>query len=129
MNCMKDVTDKDYNTIFYSICHKCSSFFGLLLAPYIGGFFNQPELVPLTKVMSSIVIIMLHYCSENTTSKKYRFQDSNQNICYCIISQWRRRYCNGFCCYGVWSLVGQQISAAYGLNTILLWVLINGYQE
>lgn len=55
----KDTTNLDYNTAF--IFNLIISFilFGLLLllAPFVGSFFNQPELVPLTRVMSVVVFI------------------------------------------------------------------------
>ena len=54
-----DAGDADYNTVFItnmvmSVLLFCVMFFG---APVIASFFNRPQLIPLTKVMASVVII------------------------------------------------------------------------
>ncbi len=118
-----DVTDTDYNTIFlFNMVLSVALFFGLYsLAPYIGEFFNQPELVSLTKVMSSIVIINAFAIVQRTRLIKnidFKTQTKISVIASSVSGAIGIAMAlNG---YGVWSLVGQQISRQ-GLNTILLW--------
>ena len=54
-----DAKDLDYNTVFITnMVLSVFLFFVLFFsAPAIAGFFNQPQLLPLTRVMGSVVII------------------------------------------------------------------------
>lgn len=117
------VTDTDYNTIFiFNLGISIVLFLGLyVLAPFIGDFFNQIELVLLTRVMGIIVLInafaivqrtrLVKNIDFKTQTKVSVIASSVSGIIGILMAV------NG---YGVWSLVGQQISRQL-LNTSLLW--------
>ena len=119
----KDVTDVDYNTVFYwnlvvSLLLVISLYF---LAPSIATYFNRPTLVPLLRV-ESVILISNAFCIVQTTRlmKFLRFNILAVRTIIAalaaaivgIILAWQ-----GF---GVWSLVFQAISSSV-IGTILLW--------
>ena len=119
----KEADNTDYNTVFifnlllsvvlFSILYVC--------APLIADFFNQPELIPLTRVMECYCYHQC-FCNYSThTSGKNRFQDTDKSLFNCVYFQWNRWYWYGI----VWpwglSLVGQQITRQL-LNTVFLWL-------
>ena len=61
-----DAKDIDFNTVFITNMALSFVLFAImfLCAPLIARFFNQPQLIPLTKAMSSVVIINAH-CKDN----------------------------------------------------------------
>lgn len=119
----KEIGDIDYSTMF--ITNFVLSLFLttvlFLSAKPISIFFNRPELIDLTKVMSSIIIInsfSLVQRARLTRAIDFKTQTKITVIASCFsgvigISM-------AFCGFGVWALVGQQISNQL-LTSILLW--------
>lgn len=119
-----DAEDLDYNTVFIiNLVVSVVLFFALFFsAPLIADFFNQPQLSPLSRVMASIVIINAFAIIQRTLLvKNIDFKTQTKVSLISSISSGVIGICMAYNDYGVWSLVGQQISRQL-INTIFLWV-------
>ena len=121
----QDTEEIDYCTVFYtnlllSLLMATILFFSSQL---IASFFERDELVPLTEALSPIVIInALAIVQRVQLTKKLDFKSQAiVTLISAILSG-----CVGIVMairgYGVWALVGQQLSNSV-LTTLLLWVL------
>lgn len=119
-----DADDRDYNTVFIvnmvlSIVLFIVFFFS---ARFIADFFGQPLLEPLTQVMGSIVIIHAFAIIQRTVLiKRIDFKTQTKASVISSVTSGIIGIMMAFYGYGVWSLVGQQLSRAL-LNTICLWI-------
>lgn len=119
-----DAKDLDYNTVFIvnmvlSIVLFIIFFFS---AQFIADFFKQPMLKPLTQVMGSIVIIHAFAIIQRTILiKRIDFKTQTKASVISSVSSGVIGITMAFYGYGVWSLVGQQLSRAL-LNTVCLWI-------
>ena len=119
-----DANDKDYNTVFIvnmvlSIFLFVAFFFS---AQFIAVFFGQPLLKPLTQVMGSIVIIHAFAIIQRTVLiKRIDFKTQTKASIISSVTSGIIGITMAYYGYGVWSLVGQQLSRAL-LNTVCLWI-------
>lgn len=124
-----DARDSDYSTVFLTnlVLSIVLYFVLYLCAPAISSFFNQPMLVPLTRVMGVIVIINAFGLIQRTimtrnvdfkTQAKVSLIASVLSGVFGVVMAVRGM--------GVWSLAGQQISRQF-LNSLLLWVYSTWY--
>lgn len=117
-------TDADYCTVFYANL-AISIILGFILfvcARPIAVFFERPELVDLTRVMSSIVIInALAIVQKARLTKQINFRLQTKISIFSSIASGVIGISMAYSGYGVWSLVGQQISNQF-ISTVLLWV-------
>lgn len=119
----KDATDVDYSTVFYTNL-VISVFMALILffcARPISYFFKRDELIPLTQVMS--VVVVINALAIVQRARMTRNIDFKTQTKVTIISSLVSGIIGIGMAYlgcGVWSLVAQQISSQL-LNTILLW--------
>lgn len=122
----KEATEEDYSTVFYTniIVSFVMSVSLFLCAKPIASFFNRHELIALTQVMSCIVIInalcivqkaRTTKCIDFKTQTKVTFISSIISGCVGIVM--------AYAGFGVWSLVGQQISMQ--LSTAVMFVFFN----
>ena len=120
----QDATDTDYSTVFY-INLVLSVLLALILfwcANPIAVFFERPELVLLTQVMSSVVVInALAIVQRARTTKVIDFKTQTKITFISSISSGVIGIVMAYMDYGVWSLVWQQISNQL-LSTILFWI-------
>lgn len=126
-----DATDKDYNTVFISNLAisivLCAALY--FLAPAIAGFFNRPPLTGLLKVMSFIIIINAFAIIQRTIlMKNIDFKTQTKISLISSISSGVVGIGMAVAGYGVWALVGQQLSRQ-GLNTVFLWVYAKWYPK
>lgn len=120
----KDASDKDYNTVFITNLLLSVLLFVVLYncAPAISRFFDQPQLIPLTRVMGSVVIINAFAIIQRTILvKQIDFKTQTKVSLISSISSGVVGIGMAIGGMGVWSLVGQQISRQL-LNTLFLWV-------
>ncbi len=116
--------DIDYNTVFYfNLCLGIGLYLILFFsAPAISRFFKEPILISITRVMGTILIINAFGIVQRTLLvKEVDFKTQTKiSLIASIISGFVgiAMALKGF---GVWSLVGQQISRQL-LNSIFLWV-------
>ncbi len=116
--------DIDYNTVFYfNLCLGIGLYLILFFsAPAISRFFKEPILISIMRVMGIILIINAFGIVQRTLLvKEVDFKTQTKiSLIASIISGFVgiAMALKGF---GVWSLVGQQISRQL-LNSIFLWV-------
>lgn len=126
-----DAKDTDFNTVFISnMVFSVILFFILFFsATIIANFFDQPQLKPLTQVMACIVIINAFAIIQRTILVK-RIDFKTQTKVSLIASITSGVIGIGMALYdfGVWSLVGQQISRQL-LNTLFLWFYAKWYPK
>lgn len=120
----QDATDTDYSTVFYtnlvlSVILAATLFF---CAKPIAVFFERPELVLLTQVMSSVVIInALAIVQRARTTKSIDFKTQTKITFISSIGSGTIGIAMAYMGYGVWALVGQQISNQL-LSTLFFWI-------
>lgn len=120
----KDAKDIDYSTVFYvnlglSVVMALALF---LCAPFIAKFFERPELVSLTQVMSSVVVInALAIVQRARLTKAVDFKTQTKITLISSVISGIVGITMAYTGFGVWALVGQQITAQ-AVNTILLWI-------
>lgn len=126
-----DAKDIDYNTVFISNLVVSVILFGVLFlcAPAISKFFDQPQLIPLLRVMGSIVIINAFAIIQRTIFvKKVDFKTQTKVSLISSIASGTVGIGMALGGCGVWSLVGQQISRQF-LNSAFLWLFSNWYPK
>ena len=126
-----DAKDIDYNTVFISNLVLSVVLFCVLYisAPAISNFFNRPQLIPLLRVMGSIVIINAFAIIQRTIFvKNVDFKTQTKVSLISSISSGVVGIGMALNDYGVWSLVGQQISRQF-LNTVFLWIYSKWYPK
>ena len=120
----QDATDTDYSTVFYtnlvlSLILSTTLFF---CAKPISVFFERPELINLTKVMSIVVVINAFAIVQRVrTTKAIDFKTQTKITFISSISSGAIGIAMAYTGYGVWALVGQQISNQL-LSTIFFWI-------
>lgn len=120
----KDVTNDDYNTMFYTNLVLSIVMFLLLFfcAPLIAKFFNRPELVALVRVMGSLIIIQaLSIVQHTVLTKRIDFKTKTKASFIAAISSGAIGIGMAFYGFGVWSLVGQRLSREF-IYTLCLWI-------
>ncbi len=126
-----DATDTDYNTVFVSnLVVSVILYLALYLcAQLIASFFDRPQLEDLLKVMSSIVIINAFAIIQRTLLvKRIDFKTQTKISLISSITSGILGIGMAVKGFGVWSLVGQQISKQL-LNTIFLWIYAKWYPK
>lgn len=123
----QDVSDEDYNTMFltnmvFSIVFFIALFF---CAPYIADFFGRPELIDLTRVMGSILIIQaLSLVHSTILTKQINFKTKTKASIISAIISGVIGIGMALTGFGVWALVGQLLSRQF-FYTVLLWVYLH----
>ena len=123
----KNATDEDNNTMFITnLAISMLLFFVMYLgAPIIAHFFGHEQLIPLTRVMSFYLIINAFCLIQRTLLIK---EIDFKTITKCkIISAMVSGIVGiimAFMGFGVWALVGQQLSLIF-INTLCLWLFRN----
>ena len=118
-------TAKDLSTTFVTNLLISLLFFGILqiAAPYVASYFEEPELQKLLRVLSLVLIInAVSIIQRVLLVKAVDFRSLTvcsvtASLSSGIVGIWM-----AFRGYGVWSLVGQQISRQ-AVNTIMLWIV------
>lgn len=120
----QDATDTDYSTVFYTNL-VLSFFLAAILfccAKPIAVFFERPELVSLTRVMSSVVVINAFAIVQRArTTKAIDFKTQTKITFISSIGSGAIGIAMAYMGYGVWALVGQQISNQL-FSTIFFWI-------
>lgn len=122
-------TEVDNSTVFYFNIIVSAILYLILyaIAPWVAGFYNEPQLCSLMRVLCLIIIINSFAVVQRalyTASINFKTQAKASFIAAIIsgvVGVWLAY--NG---YGVWTLVWQQLLNA-GVNTLLLWVYSNWY--
>lgn len=117
------VDDIDYNTVFYT--NMVVSIFLMLTlifcAPWISLFFKRPELIPILRVMSLILVInALSIVQQTVLTRNINFKDQTKVSVIAHIGSGVLGIALAFYGVGVWALVAQQLSSRI-LCSFLFW--------
>ena len=121
----KDADNEDYNTMFITNMLISVALYVLLFfaAPAIARFFERTELVDLVRVMGLILIIQALSITQVTIlTKKMDFKTKTKASVTAAIISGAVGIAMAIGDYGVWSLVGQQLSNK-AVYTLCLWLL------
>ena len=121
----KDAEETDYSTAF--IFNLAVSLVLMAAMVLVAGpfslFFKEPQLVPLVRVMSVIVVInALALIQRTRLVKSVDFKTQTKASLISSVTSGAVGLAMAFGGLGVWSLVGQQISRQL-INTVCLWIL------
>ena len=121
----QNVTEEDYCTLFAFNMVVSVVLFGLLfiIAPWIAAFFERPQLIELVRVMGLILVFQAFSIVQNTILiRNVDFKTKTKASLFSAFISGIVGISMAFAGYGVWSLVGQQLSCQF-LYSICLWVL------
>lgn len=122
----KDADDLDFSSVFYFNIVICVVLYLLMFisAPWIASFYHNQELVPVIRVMSTVLIIsgvknvQQAYVSRNFLFKRFFFSTLGGTLGAAIIGiymAWKG--------YGVWALVIQYLFNSF-VDTVILWLTV-----
>ena len=122
----KSPDNLDYSTVFFTnIFISLVLYWGMWIgAPYIADFYAMPELVPLVRVLSLILIsnglrnVQQAYVSKHMIFKRFFYSTLGASICSAMVGIGMAYH--GF---GMWSLVAQQLFNGY-IGTLILWLTV-----
>ncbi len=122
----KDADDLDFSTVFYFNIVICCLLYVVMyfLAPFIGRFYGNEELVPVIRVLSLTLVIsgvrnvQQAYVSRHLLFKKFFFSTIGGTLCAAVVGIGM-----AYRGYGVWALVGQQLVNTL-MGTIILWFVV-----
>ena len=118
-----DATDTDYNTMFLTnLAFSVVLYFLLYFAaPWIARFFERPALIAITRIMGLVLIIQALSLVQNTIlTKKIDFKTKTKASIISAVTSGAVGIGMAYTGYGVWALVGQQLSRQL-VYTICLW--------
>lgn len=121
----KDADETDYSTAFiFNLAVSLVMVVAMILvAGPFSRFFKEPQLVPLVRVMSVIVVInALALIQRTRLVKNVDFKTQTKASLTSSVASGAVGLAMALGGLGVWSLVGQQISRQF-INTICLWIL------
>lgn len=118
--------DLDFSSVFYFNFVVCLVLYGIMFvaSPYIAGFYNDPSLTPVIRIISLTIVIsgvkgiQQAYVSRNMLFRKFFFATIGGTIFSAFLGIWMAK--KG---YGVWALVAQQLSNST-IDTIILWITV-----
>lgn len=120
----KDVSDVEYNTMFITNMVMSVLLFLLLYvsAPLIAKFFERSELINLTRVMGLLLIFQAFSLVQYTKlTKRIDFKTKTKASLIAAIVSGIVGILMAFVGFGVWALVGQQLSNKL-IYTFCLWI-------
>lgn len=121
----KDVTDKDYNTMFLTNMVISIVLYVLLFisAPLVSDFFHREELVALVRATGLVLFFnALSITQVTILTKKIDFKTKTKASLVSAIISGAIGIAMAFMGYGVWALVAQQLSKQL-VYTLCLWGL------
>lgn len=120
----QNCTNTDYSTVFHFNLAVGFLFFWLLYfsAPAIAGFFNEPELIDIVRVMALVLVVdSISIIQRTILTKKINFKlQARISIISSIVSG-VIAIIMAFQEFGVWSLVFQRL-IRQALNSLFLWL-------
>ncbi len=122
----KNADNLDFSSVFYFNIFSCAILYGLifLAAPYIAEFYHLAHLTPVIRVLGLMLIVsgirdvQQAYVSKNLIFKKFFFATIGGTISAAVVGI--TMACLGF---GIWALVGQQLTNVI-VGTLILWMTV-----
>lgn len=120
----QDATDADYSTVFYFNLLISLFCYGLLSlsAPAIARFFNEPQLVPVARVLGLTVICNSFALIQMTIlQKRMDFRPQAAVAIAAALGSGAVGVAMAYGGFGLWALVGQSLVSA-ALQAVLYWI-------
>lgn len=122
----KDADDLDFSSVFYFNMAMCSFLYLVmfLIAPLIANFYENPELTPVIRVLSLILIIsgiknvQQAYVSRHMMFKRFFFSTLGGTIGAAVVGIFM-----AYLGFGVWALVAQMLFNT-AIDTTILWITV-----
>lgn len=122
----KNADDLDFSSVFYFNMLTCFMLYGImfLVAPFISKFYNNPELTPIIRVVSLVLVIsglknvQQAYVSRTMQFKRFFFATLGGTIVAAIVGIGM-----AYAGYGVWALVAQNLVNQI-IATFVLWFTV-----
>lgn len=123
----KNADDLDFSSVFYFNIVVCIAMYVIMfvVAPFIAEFYHNPHLtavirvLSLTLVISGVRNIQQSYVSKNLIFKKFFFATVGATLGSAVVG-----IAMAYMGYGVWALVGQQLTNVT-LGTLILWSIVH----
>lgn len=122
----KDADNNDFSTIFFFSLALAILLYGLMFfsAPLIAGFYKQPELVPVIRVLSlSLPFYAFNSIQRAYVSKNMLFQRLFYSSLGAVVLSGITGILMAYKGYGVWALVAQNISSQF-FTTLIMWFTV-----
>ena len=120
-----DRTEKDFSTVFYFNLIVGCALYGILYfcAPLIAAFYKTPELIPITRVISLLLIInSLSVVQRAIFTIRIDFKTQAKASLIAVVISGVLGIMMAYSGFGVWALVVQSV-VNNGINVAMLWVL------
>ena len=122
----KDADDLDFSSVFYFNMAMCIVLYGLMFAaaPFIAGFYNMPDLTPVVRVLSLMLIvsgvrnIQQAYIARHLMFKRFFYATLGGTIGAAILG-----IAMAYKGFGAWAIVAQQLFRAAGA-ALILWLTV-----
>ncbi|SEH65355.1 Membrane protein involved in the export of O-antigen and teichoic acid [Ruminococcus flavefaciens] len=122
----KDADDLDFSSVFYFNCLICGLAYLLMFfsAPFIADFYNKPELTPIIRVMSLVLIVsgmknvQQAYVSRNMMFKRFFFATLIGTIVAAVVG-----ITMAYTGFGLWAIVAQNL-VNVTIDTMILWLTV-----
>ena len=122
----KDADDLDFSSVFWFNLIMCFTLYILMFlsAPLIASFYKMPELTPVVRVLSLILVIsgvknvQQAYVSRNMLFKKFFFSTLGGTVGAAVVG-----ITLAYLGFGVWALVAQMLFNTT-VDTIILWITV-----
>ena len=122
----KDADDLDFSSVFYFNFVICLVLYVVMFAaaPFIAGFYGDSSLTPIIRVISLTIIIsgvkgiQQSYVSRNMLFKRFFYSTLGGTIISAFLG-----IALAYTGFGVWAIVGQQLSNT-AIDTLILWLTV-----
>ena len=122
----KDADDLDFSSVFYFNCLICGAAYLLMFfgAPFIADFYNKPELTPIIRVMSLVLIVsgmknvQQAYVSRNMMFKRFFFATLIGTVVAAVVG-----ITMAYTGFGLWAIVAQNL-VNVTVDTMILWLTV-----
>lgn len=122
----KDADDLDFSTVFYFNCVVCGAAYLLMFfsAPLIARFYSKPELIPVIRVMSLVLIVsgmknvQQAYVSRNMLFKRFFFATLTGTVTAAVVG-----IAMAVMGMGLWAIAAQNL-VNITIDTLILWLTV-----
>lgn len=122
----KDADDLDFSSVFYFNVVVCIALYGgmFVAASSIAKFYNDLSLTPIIRVISLTIVIsgvkgiQQSYVSKNMLFKRFFYSTLGGTVFSAVFG-----IALAYMGFGVWAIVGQQLSNT-AIDTLILWITV-----
>jgi len=122
----KEVTDEDYSSVFYLTLVVALVFYGILFlaAPFIAAFYNQPLITPVLRVLGLTLFFGAVNTIQNVViARNFQFRKLFVSSLGAVLLSGVIGIALAYAGYGVWALVGQQLTSIIAL-CLIMWFTV-----